>query len=118
MKITVKKKLTYKLFKLAEDLPAVIKITCPMWTGKEIPASAGKSAMEPARLVRVVVIETGEECEMIVNAVLEGILTEAYPNDSYVDLFFQITKHPKGDKGYHTFTVAEVDVEMDNKGDK
>lgn len=99
------------LLKLEIDKPAFVKIDGTIFTGKAVPATDGKKAMEPARIVNVVDLSTGEECQMILNAVLESTLTETYPNDTYDGRSFEITKLPKrSGKQYHDFRLYEVEA--------
>jgi hypothetical protein len=75
--------------------------------------------MAPAELANVVDLETGEECQIIVNAVLRGVLDEFYPDAGYVGKAFQIVRHAKAaGKRYNTFSVDEI-IRRENasKGD-
>ena len=106
----VKKVLTLPLLKLAIDCAEYIKITSPMFKGKDIMTEDEKKK-EPVTLINCVNLKTGEECQMIVNQVFRSILDEEYENQTYVDRGFSVTKHAKkSGKDYHTFSVNEIEL--------
>lgn len=106
----VKRNITLPLIKPALEEPVYIKVTGKMFVGKEITTN-DKQKMEPATLVNCVNLETGEEAQIIVPSVLKGIFNDEFPNDSYVDKGFSITKHKKASgKRYHPFSVAELEL--------
>ena len=126
---TVKKNLTLPVLKMGIDKPVFIKFNEAMKIGKQI-------GDKDAALVAVVTnLETGETLQMLVPAVMQGVLhdeygaphygtaekgapvTELEPRiegqapDSYVDKCFMITKHEKqSGKQYHPHTVQEIEV--------
>lgn len=109
-KFKVTKRITLPLIKPALDVPIYVKILDPIFQGKKIENGASKD-MEAAMLANVVNLETGENAQIIVPSVLQGIFKDEYEKDSYVGKNFQIIKHPKGSgKRYHPFTVAEIEV--------
>jgi hypothetical protein len=55
-------------------------------------------------------LETGQDVQVIVATVLRGILTEDYPNDSYVGKGFAITQYRVPGKDYNHFDVAELEL--------
>lgn len=99
--------ITLPLFKLSNNRPYYFQPTGPMFLGKKIDENK-----EAATLLNVIDLETGEEGQIIVGAVLKGILTESFPGDEYVGKGLEITFHAKGETGkkYNTYTVAEVDI--------
>lgn len=105
------KAVTLPVFKLADDVPVYLTATGEMYEGKEQkPAKAGEKPMEPATILPVVNVETGEVGQIIVGAVLEGILNETYPDGAYVGKSFEIVKHAKKEgKRYNTYSVFEID---------
>lgn len=106
----VKRNITLPLLKPAIDVPVYIKVTSPIFTGKAV-QKAGDSPMEPAKLVNCIDLETGEEAQIIVPAVLSGIFEDEFPENAYVGKGFQITKHAKvSGKRYHPFSVAELEL--------
>lgn len=107
----VKKNITLPLIKPQLDVPVYVKVMEPIFTGKDIKTAGDKKNMEPAQLMNVINLETGEEAQMIVPTVLNGIFADEYKDDAYVGLGFRIVKHPKtSGKAYHPFSVAELDL--------
>ena len=101
---------TLPLLKCVIDTPVYVNITSPIFTGKET-KQAGDKKMEPAKLINCINLETGEDCQLIVGAVLESILTEEYAENSYVGRSFSITKGAKATgKQYNPYSVAEVEL--------
>lgn len=103
---------TLPTFKLAEETPVYVKVTGAMHQSNatQRPGKDGK-AMEPATILPVVNVETGEVTQIICGSVLKGILTETYPDDGYVGKSFEITKHAKAQgKRYNTYSVFEIDA--------
>lgn len=109
MKFTVKKAVTLPIRKLAINEAAYLRITDPIFTGKQL-----ADQKEPASLANCIDLETGEQCQIVVPQVLHGILDDNYADNSYVGVNFQVIKGkmPSGKK-YHPFTVCEVEVEED-----
>jgi|WetSurMetagenome_2_1015567.scaffolds.fasta_scaffold01855_5 hypothetical protein len=113
----VLKNVTLPFLKLEEDQPIYVKIISKMrtqtakMTDSPKVSKKGEKDMEPATVVDVVNMKTGEEANMIVNAVLKGNWEEQYPNDSYVDKGFSITKLAKRPgKRYNDFLIQEIAV--------
>ena len=105
------KTLTVPLLKLQVEVPAHIKILDKMFIGKAQKPAPGKTSMEPATLVNVVDLDTGEARQMILNEALKSILNEAYANDKYVGRAFRVIKHEKVEgKKYFGFTVEEIEA--------
>jgi len=107
----VVRQVTLPLIKKADGVPLYVKFDSAIFTGKEIKGTGEKAKMEPARLANVTNLETGELGQIICNKVLEGTLTEEYPDNGYVNKGFAITQHGKASgKRYHTYTIAEIEV--------
>jgi uncharacterized membrane protein YheB (UPF0754 family) len=97
------------LLKMELDIPVYIKSLGAMFVGKEVKSDGIK--MEPAILMPVIDLTTGEECQIIINKVVQENLKEVYPNDSYVGKTFEIIKHAKRDgKKYNDFSISEGEV--------
>lgn len=110
-KFKVKRNITLPLIKPSIDVPVYIKVTNAVFVGKAIQKAGDGKDMEPAKLVNCINLETGEEAQIIVPSVLNGIFEDEYPDASYVDKGFQITKHAKASgKRYHAFSVAELEL--------
>lgn len=107
----IKRAITLPLLKPQLDVPVYIKVTSKVFVGKDIAAQKGAAKMEAANLINCVNLETGEDCQMIVPAVLAGIFSDEFKDDSYVGCGFMVTKHPKGSgKAYHPFSVSELEL--------
>lgn len=110
-KYKVAKVLTLPLFKCVQDEPLPIMILDPMFVGKEMKAAEGAKKKEPATLVNAMHLDTGELGQVICHAVVKSVLTEFYPNDSYVGKCFLLTKHGKDEgKEYNRFDVVEIEA--------
>ena len=106
---TRKAQITFPVLKKADDIPIYVKITEPIFTGKEMQTKKGEDEMKPAQIARVVDLETGLVMEMICNAVLESTLNESFPDQGYVGKCFEITQHAKKEgKRYKTYSVWEI----------
>jgi hypothetical protein len=105
-----KKVLTRPVLKFAEGVAHYVKIIAAMYVGKDMPAKEGENKKDPATLMDVVNLEDGEECVIVVNAVVKSVLTESYPSDGYVGKFFAITKQARAaGKQYNAFNVVEIE---------
>ncbi len=118
MEFKTKKLLTVPLLKLVENEPRHVKITSAMFVGKQITARSGADPSakkkEPATLFNAVNLEDGTECQIIVSAVVKGVLADEYPNDTYVGKCFSITKLPRKEgKDYNGFKVVEIEDPAD-----
>jgi hypothetical protein len=108
----VKKKLILPLLKLEQHKPAYVKITEPIFKGKEItPAKGGKTQEKPADIANIINLDTGEEMQIIVAAVVKSVLEENYPDAGYVGKGFEIVKGDKAEgKRYFQYSVNEVEI--------
>jgi len=106
---SIKKALTKTLFKLENNTAYYLRVDGAIFTGKKIDSGKTKD-MEPAELMHVTNLETGEEGQIIVPAVLGKILREECPNDSYVGKGFEIVKFRDTGARYSTFNVAELEL--------
>ena len=107
-KYSIVKKVTLPLSKWVVDQEKVLTITSEIFTGKEV---KGDKKMEPAELFNAIDLETGEEVQVIVGAVLKGILNEEYPDSGYVGKSFAMVQHNAQGKKYKTYTVIEIEPE-------
>ncbi len=107
----VKKILTRPLLKFAKDIPIHVLIEGKMYIGKEMRQKEGEKKKEPATLVDVVNLDTGEQCQVICSAVVKSVLNEEYSGDAYVGKAFRITKLGRAaGKSYDAYGVAEIEV--------
>lgn len=106
-----KKAVIVPVLKLVIDQPVYVKATAPMFVGKEIKGEGDKAKMEPAIILPVINLQTGEEMQMIANKVMQANLDEVYPNAGYVGKGFEVTKHEKRDgKRYNDFSLFEIEI--------
>jgi hypothetical protein len=101
-----KRRVTLDTLKVPEGSRIAVKILCEIKDGKDIPGSK----MKRARIMEIALLSSGEVKNMVVAAIVESELTQAYPNNSYVGKCFRITKHgtPAG-KRYHTYSIEEIE---------
>ena len=110
-----KKLLTRPVLKMPEGVPRYVKIEHPMFIGKTIKEkskgdSDDKKQKEPATILDVIDLSTGEQAQIVCNAVLKSVLAEEYPNDSYVGLCFSIEKQGRAPgKDYNPFHIEEIE---------
>ena len=102
---------TLPQLKLTDETPVYVRFMQPMFVSKVIQkAKPGEAPKDPATVVMVTNIETGELMQLIVGAALKGILTEEYAGDAYVDKNFEIVKHEKAPgRRYNTYSVYEIE---------
>lgn len=105
------KRLTFPLLKLEEGKTVAVKVLVPMFVGK--PQKDAHPGDKPADLVNVVNLDTGEEMQMIVNAILKSQWEENYPDATYVGKCFEITKGAKlatkSGRSVTAISVSEVE---------
>ena len=125
----VAKLITMPLLKMAIDVPVYFRIDAPLFIGKAI------GDKDAAIIANGVNLETGEQCQLLVPAVMQGILHDYYgapkygvpkkgdptieleariegqEPDAYVGKGFMVIKHAKASgKNYHPHTVAELEL--------
>lgn len=112
-KFTKKRSVTLQLFKWKNGVERYFKITGSMFKGQELKAKDGKEPQEPVTLVNCVDLETGEEGQFIVGAVLRDTFNtdDEYMNDQYVGKCFAITQLRDASKKYNTYTVIEIEAD-------
>lgn len=109
-----KKVLTRPVLKLVEDTPIYVKIVGPMHLGKEMKEKAGEKKKDPATLIDVINLDTGEEAQIIASAVIKSVLDESYPNNAYVGLGFSMTKQARQPgKQYNPVHIEEIELPAD-----
>lgn len=111
---------TLELFKWKNDIERYFKITSEMFKGQELTPKEGEKAQDPVTLVNCVDLETGEEGQFIVGAVLLSTweTDEMYQNGNYVGKCFAITQKRDPSKKYNTYIVIEIDAdEVDEAGE-
>jgi len=108
-KFKVVKNVTLPILKKEDGKEIFVQATGPIYRGKEIKATGDKK-MEPADLMPVVDLTTGEEMLLIANAVLKGTLEEEYPDNGYVGKSFSILQTKVPGKRYKNFTIKEIEL--------
>jgi hypothetical protein len=113
MEFKRKKLLTRPVLKMEEGKQRAVLIEAAMFIGKDIKSRTEKpedKKKEPATIVNVTNLETGELAQIVVNAVMKSILTEEYPDDTYVGKCFLITKMGRQPgKQYNPFHIEEIE---------
>lgn len=107
------KQVTYATFKVRAEEPRFFKFLGPIHVGNaSTKAGSDGTPMKPANVALVTDMQSGEQGQIVVPAVLERILLDSYPGESYVGKCFEITKHqPAEGKRYSTFDVFETAAE-------
>lgn len=105
------KQITRSVFPQKVGQTIFVQITGKPYVGKPLANAGTGPKMEPATLVEATNLQTGELGLIIVNKVLEGVLDEQFPNETYVGKNFGITMKdgPEG-KRYKTFIVFELEA--------
>lgn len=110
-KFKIAEQVSRTVLKQTEDKPIYVKFLKAIEVGAEMKnVKGGAPKMEPARVADVLNLETKMNNTLIVNAVLEGILMENYPDNGYVGKSFAILMRPPVDgKRYKTFEVFRLE---------
>lgn len=113
IKFKKKRAITLSTIKFEAEKPVYVRITEAMHEGK-VRLARGKTASDddkkPPTLCRVTELTTGEETQIILAAVLKTELEEAYPNETYVGLCFEIIKQKRKEgKRYDPYSITEVE---------
>lgn len=101
------KRVAQPLWKWVLGEPKILQFLGPIHRSRTVSHAEGFS---PANVASVCNLATGEETEIIVSVVLESVLTENYPLESYVGKTFEISQYQTPGKRYKSFTVAEIAV--------
>lgn len=110
LQFKVVRKVTLPVLKISINKPYFVKIDDKIFQGKKLDNDK-KDNKEPAFLVNVTDLKSGEQGQIVLNKVLKETLLEEYPDESYVGLCFQIVKKPKDmGKDYHTFSLVEIEL--------
>lgn len=111
VKFKKKKVLTRPVLKLVENEPIYVKLVGPMHLGKEMKQKEGEKKKDPATLIDVINLSTGEEAQIIASAVIKSVLDELYPNQSYVGLGFSMVKQARQPgKQYNPVHIEEIEL--------
>lgn len=103
------KAVTLPVLSLKDGDQVGVKFDGAMFKGKQITEANSKIKKEAATLANVTKLDTGEQMQLIVSAVLKSTLEENYPDLQYVGKLFAIHRiAPKQGKTYATFGVFEL----------
>jgi hypothetical protein len=108
--IKVVKNVTLPILKQEDGKTYYIKITGPIFTGKEIKGEGKEAKEKPADLANIINLETGEEMQIIMNTVLKSNLEEMYPENGYVDKMFATTRSAIDGKRYKNYSIQEIEI--------
>lgn len=110
MQVKKVRNLTLDILKFVEQEPRYVKITGAVFLGKEQKDKDPEKKKAPAHLAHCINLEDGTECQIIVAAVVLSVLTDDYPNDSYVGKCFEIVKKNRVQgKAYFPYGVTEIE---------
>lgn len=109
-----KRLLTRSVLKMTEEITRYVKIEMAMFIGKtikeKVKEGTDKKQKEPATLINVIDLVSGEPMVIVANTVLKSVLNEEYPDNAYVGKCFAITKKAKAvGKDYNPFNIEEID---------
>lgn len=98
--------LTVPVLKLEDEKEYQVTILDKFRTSQAQSLAEGKRQMDPATVCTVENLDDGKRYTLILNKVLLGVITEAFPGEAYVGESFAFTRHAKAKgKRYHTFSV-------------
>jgi len=128
VKFTRKKLLTRPTLSLKkEGVEVYFKIEGLMYTGKEMKEKLkeGEKPKEPATLLDIINLESGEQMQLVVPAMLKSVLHEDYENE-YVGKCFYIKNMGKvdtkagGGQRFNQLHIEEIEVseESHSKAEK
>lgn len=108
---TAKRQVILPTLNLKPGEPRVLLLTQPMAVSTYVEKDEAKKKEKPATVCAVGDVTDGMAYNLLVPAVLESTLREAYPNDSYVGLTFYMEKLPKRPgKRYFDFKLVEAEA--------
>ncbi len=106
-KFKIKKRITVPHLKLTVDEPVYFQFTGKIYQGKAIAPKPGKDAQPAPMLARGIDLSSGEECEIILYAVVLAEMESEFPEHGYVGKSFELIKRRKvTGKDYSTFSIA------------
>lgn len=115
----VVKIVTMPLLKLKQNEPVYVKFLDKTFVGKELKNEPkvdanGKPTVrkEPPVMAHIIDLSTGEQADIMLGKVLQGILDDDYPQHAYVSKCFMIElkeqKRGRSGGNYNTYSVAEI----------
>lgn len=113
-----KKAVTLSTLKFVVDKPLFVQIIGKLHEGKARVGRSGNVKLDsdgnprkPPTLIEVLDLTTGEMAQLIASTIIKTELGEAYPNDSYVGLAFEITKQKRKEgREYDPYSIIEIEL--------
>ena len=105
----IKRRVTLPLWKWQENTTKFLRFDGEIHKGKEIKGTKDGVKMEPADLANVTDLASKQMCQMICGTLLNGNLTEAYPEHGYVGKCFAITQRKVTGKRYKEYEISEIE---------
>lgn len=109
------KPVTIPMLSVKEGVPVIVKFISPMFT-----SDVKVDNKEPATVARVWAPESGGTYILMCGAVIQKELEKAYPDETYVGRFFEITRGESGKKAgknWVSYTIFEIELEENNTDD-
>lgn len=108
-KFKIVRQVTLPTFKLQVGIPFAFRADGVIVQGKKLKTDTD-SKREPASLLAVTNLDTGEVGQIVLGAVLKGNLEEQYPDQAYVGKSFAILKGEKREgKRYNEYQIMEIE---------
>lgn len=119
VKFHVKKQVTRTVLPQVDGVAYAVAFTSEIRDSEVMEAGrGGKAKMSPARIAEITNLETGELQLLIMNTVLEGELSKAYPDNGFVGRMFTFMRKQgpdrKDDRGYKVYQIAEIELDGDD----
>ena len=112
LNFTRKKNLTLPMLRPVIDKEFYVKVQSAITLSK-VPPKQGEN---PAHVMEVIDLETGEEKIMIANAVIVRAFEEDYEGEAYVGKCFAMTKHAiKGSSKFNPYSITEIELVEDSE---
>lgn len=99
------RKVVVPQLKLCVDEPVFILADSVLYAGKKL-----EDDKDPATLMNVINLSTGEQALIVVPTVLASILREEFEGDSYVGKMFRIVLRKVEGKKYHQVELDELEA--------
>lgn len=106
----MKKQVILPTLSLQVNEPRTLIVTGEMYQSNYTDPDPKKAKEKPATVMPVGDVVTGEAMNLLVPAVMESALSEAYPDGDYVGKTFMVCKMPKR-PGKRYFDIKLVEVE-------
>ena len=109
----IAKRITLSTLKFEQDVSLYVQLTRAFVEKLDTVYEKTKKDGEPSKTLhvgRVIDLNTGEEAEIVVPAVVLSTMHESYPNDAYVGKNFELCKlAKKAGKNYFPYRINELE---------